>query len=80
MATRKSKSHPQAKSQAELMVTRAQMGEPASSGRLRQLELHRILSSAMHNEGIAYRTLCFTLYGRVRSQYCTMFPPPTFLP
>ena len=46
------------------------MGEPSSSGRLRQLELHRVLSTAMHNEGIAYRTLCFTLYGRVSGQHC----------
>ena len=52
------------------MITRTQMGEPSSSGRLRQLELHRVLSTAMHCEGIAYRTLCFTLYGRVSSQHC----------
>ena len=62
----------QAKAQAELMITRVQMGEPSSSGRLRQLELHRVLSTAMHCEGIAYRTLCFTLYGRVSSQHCAL--------
>ncbi|GAX85832.1 hypothetical protein CEUSTIGMA_g13247.t1 [Chlamydomonas eustigma] len=52
-----------AKSQAELMTLRSELGDAA--GRLKQLELQKILSTAMHNEGIAYRTLCFTLYGQI---------------
>jgi hypothetical protein len=52
-----------AKSQAELMTLRAELGDAA--GRLKQLELQKVLSTAMHNEGIAYRTLCFTLYGQI---------------
>ena len=57
----------QAKTQADLMTVRIKMGQEQGCGRLRQLELQKTLSVAMQNEGTSYRTLCFTLYGRVSS-------------
>ncbi|GAX85833.1 hypothetical protein CEUSTIGMA_g13248.t1 [Chlamydomonas eustigma] len=52
-----------AQSHDELLTVQTELAQTTSGLRLHQLQ--QTLTAAMHHEGIAYRTLCFTLYGQI---------------